>query len=75
MADAKIEPKEACSTVLTGGEEASSLALRRYTLLLLGNGLKARQPTILHLTRSSLHRCHWCDGISHLPELEGDKPT
>jgi hypothetical protein len=32
------------------------------------------QPTIPHLTRSSLHRCLQRHGISRLPEVEGDKP-
>ena len=32
------------------------------------------QPTIPHLTRSSLHRCLQRHGISRLPEMEGDKP-
>jgi hypothetical protein len=36
--------------------------------------LYALQPTIPHLTRSSLHRCLERNGISRLPEMEGDKP-
>jgi hypothetical protein len=32
------------------------------------------QPTIPHLTRSSLHRCLERHGITRLPEMEGDKP-
>ena len=32
------------------------------------------QPTIPHLTRSSLHRCLQRHGISRLPEVDGDKP-
>ena len=35
----------------------------------------ARQPTLPHLTRSSLHRCLQRHGISRLPEVEGDKPN
>ena len=35
--------------------------------------LYALQATILHLTRSSLHRCLQRHGISRLPEIEGDK--
>ncbi len=31
--------------------------------------------TILHLTRSSLHRCLQRHGISRLPDVDGDKPT
>jgi transposase InsO family protein len=33
------------------------------------------QPTISHLTRSSLHRCLQRHDISRLPEVEGDKPN
>jgi transposase InsO family protein len=33
------------------------------------------QATIPHLTRSSLHRCLQRDGISRLPDVEGDKPV
>jgi transposase InsO family protein len=35
----------------------------------------ALQPTIPHLTRSSLHRCLQRHGISRLPDVEGDKPA
>ena len=39
------------------------------------NGRSAvRQPTIPHLTRSSLHRCLQSHGISRLPDVEGNKP-
>ena len=44
------------------------------TLLALDDCLYALQPTIAHLTRSSLHRCLQRHGISRLPEGEGDKP-
>ena len=37
--------------------EAVIVAFRRYTLLPLEDCLYALQPTIPHLTRSSLHRC------------------
>lgn len=53
----KSGPKEPCSTVLSQEEEAIILALRRHTLLALDDCLYALQPTIPHLTRSSLHRC------------------
>ena len=33
------------------------VAFRRHTLLALDDCLHALQPTIPHLTRSSLHRC------------------
>jgi hypothetical protein len=51
------------------------VAFRQYTLLPLDGCLPGLQPTILHLTRSSLHRCLGRHGISRLPEMEGDKPT
>jgi len=50
------------------------VAFRRHTLLPLDDCLYALQPTIPHLTRSSLHRCLQRHGISRLPEVEGDKP-
>ena len=37
--------------------------------------LYALQPTIPHLTRSSLHRCLQRHDISRLPEIEGDTPA
>ena len=56
-------------------EEAVIVAFRRYTLLPLDDCLYALQPTILHLTRSSLHRCLKRHGIGRLPDVEGNKPT
>ena len=50
-------------------------AFRRHTLLALDDCLYALQPTIPHLTRSSLHRCLQRHDISRLPEIEGDKPA
>jgi transposase InsO family protein len=44
-------------------------------LLPLDDCLYALQPTIPHLTRSSLHRCLARHGLSRLPEVEGDKPA
>ena len=73
-ADAKMGPKEARSTVLTPEEEAIVVAFRRHTLLPLDDCLYGLQPTIPHLTRSTLHRCLERHGISRLPEVEGDKP-
>ncbi|MGO7748316.1 DDE-type integrase/transposase/recombinase, partial [Rhizobium ruizarguesonis] len=35
----------------------------------------ALQPTIPHLTRSSLHRCLQRHGIGRLPDVDGDKPA
>ena len=51
-------------------EEAIIVAFRRHTLLPLDDCLYALQPTIPHLTRSSLHRCLQRHGISRLPEVE-----
>jgi hypothetical protein len=83
-------PKEGRSTVLTPKEEAIIVVFRRHTLLPLDDCLDGLQRAIPHLTRSSLHRClarpvgcarHslrgiglWPDGISRMPEVEGDKP-
>jgi len=67
-------PKRPKSTVLTVEEEAVVIAFRRHTLLPLDDCLYALQPTIPHLTRSSLHRCLQRYGISRLPDVEGDKP-
>ena len=72
-ADAKMGPKEPRSTVLTPEEEAIVVAFRRHTLLPLDDCLYALQPTIPHLTRSSLHRCLQRHGISRLPDAGGDK--
>jgi len=74
VADLPTGPKEAKSTVLSIEEEAIIVAFRRHTLLPLDDCLYALQPTIPHLTRSSLHRCLQRHGISRLPEVEGSKP-
>jgi transposase InsO family protein len=50
------------------------VAFRKHTLLPLDDCLYALQPTIPHLTRSSLHRCLQRHGISRLPDVDGDKP-
>ena len=57
VADLRTGPKEPRSTVLSVEEEAIIVAFRRHTLLPLDDCLYALQPTIPHLTRSSLHRC------------------
>src|SRR5215813_10681805 len=57
VADLPTGPRQARSTVLSVEEEAVIVAFRRYTLLPLDDCLYALQPTIPHLTRSSLHRC------------------
>src|SRR4051812_44092657 len=55
--DAPMGPKAPRSTVLSPEEEAVIVAFRRYTLFPLDDCLYALQPTLPHLTRSSLHRC------------------
>ena len=75
VADLPTGPKEAHPTVLSADEEAIIVAFRRHTLLPLDDCLHALQPTIPHLTRSSLHRCLQWHGISRLPDIEGDKPA
>jgi transposase InsO family protein len=73
--DRKTGPTEPKSTVLSIADEAVIVALRRHTLLPLDDCLYALQPTIPHLTRSSLHRCLQRHGISRLPDVEGDNPV
>lgn len=70
--DVPTGPKDARSTVLTVEEEAVVVAFRRHTLLPLDDCLYALQPTIPHLTRSSLHRCLQRHGISRLPQVDGE---
>jgi transposase InsO family protein len=73
VADLRTGPKQPRSTVLTVEEEAVVVAFRKHTLLPLDDCLYALQPTIPHLTRSSLHRCLQRHGISRLPQVvEGD---
>ena len=72
--DQKTGPKDPRSTVLSEEEEAMVVAFRRHTLLPLDDCLYALQPSVPHLTRSSLHRCLQRHGISRLPDVEGDKP-
>ena len=54
VADLPTGPKEPRSTVLSVEEEAVVVAFRRHALLPLDDCLYALQPTIPHLTRSSL---------------------
>lgn len=75
VADVPTGPKEPKSTVLTADEEAVIVAFRRHTLLALDDCLYALQPSIPHLSRSSLHRCLQRYGISRLPDVDGDLPA
>lgn len=65
-------PKEPRSSVLSLEDEAVIMAFRRHTLLPLDDCLYALQPSLPHLTRSSLHRCLQRHGISRLPGVDGD---
>ncbi|KFA17507.1 transposase, partial [Xanthomonas vasicola pv. musacearum NCPPB 4392] len=49
--------------------------MRQHTLLPLDDCLYALQPSIPHLTRSSLHRCLKRHGISRLPDITAEKPA
>ena len=60
--------------VLSTTDEAMVVALRRHTLLPLDDCLYAWQAAVPHVTRSALHRCLQRHGISHLPDIEGEKP-
>ncbi len=73
-ADAAMGPKAPRSTVLSPEDEAAIVAFRRHTLLPLDDCLYALQPSLPHLTRSSLHRCFQRHGIARLPETDGTKP-
>src|SRR5271154_6934101 len=75
VADRPTGPKEPKSSVLSIEDEAIIIAFRQHTLLPLDDGLYALQPTLPHLTRSSLHRCLQRHGISRLPDVEGTKPA
>src|SRR3954454_3008320 len=69
VADRPTGPQEPRPTVLSVEDEAVIVAFRRHTLLPLDDCLYALQPTIPHLTRSSLHRCLQRHGISRLPDV------
>mgnify|MGYP003551185959 CR=1 FL=1 len=75
VTDLPTGPRQPCSSVLSVEDEAVIVAFRRHTLLPLDDCLYALQPTLPHLTRSSLHRCLRRHGISRLPEVQGDKPA
>ena len=75
VTDLPTGPTEPKSTVLSVEDEAVIVALRRHTLLPLDDCLYALQPTIPHLSRSSLHRCLQRHGISRLPDVDGDLPV
>ncbi|UPG74823.1 hypothetical protein MVG78_21070 (plasmid) [Roseomonas gilardii subsp. gilardii] len=61
--DRRTSPAEPRSTVFSVEDEAVVVAFRRHTLLPPDDCLYALQPSIPHLTRSSLHRCLQRHGI------------
>lgn len=63
-ADDRIATGEPYRTALTGEEKAIAAAFRWHTLLPHDDCLHSLQPTIPHLTRSSLHRCLEPHGIN-----------
>ena len=73
VADLPTGPTSPASSVLSIEEEAVIVAFRRHTLLPLDDCLYSLQPTIPHLTRSSLHRCLQRHGISRLPKVQSGK--
>jgi transposase InsO family protein len=75
VADLPTGPREPRSSVLSIEDEAIIVAFRKHTLLPLDDCLYTLQPTIPHLTRSSLHRCLQRHGIGRLPDVDGDKPA
>jgi hypothetical protein len=62
------------AAVTTAILRRSNRRQRGHTLLPLDDCLYALQPTLPHLTRSSLHRFLQRHGISRLPDTNGDKP-
>jgi hypothetical protein len=73
VSDVPTGPKQARSTVLSAEDEAVVVAFRKHTLLPLDDCLYALQSTLPKVTRSALHRCLQRNGISRLPDVEGDK--
>jgi hypothetical protein len=73
--DVPMGPKDPRSTVLATAQEAMCVAFRRQTLLPRDNSLYALQDSLPNLTRSTVHRCDQPQGLSRLPEVEGDKPA
>ena len=75
ITDLPTGPRQPRSTVLSVEDEATIVAFRRHTLLPLDDCLYALQPTLPHLTRSSLHRCLQRHGVSQLSEVQAGKPV
>ncbi|KOR48217.1 integrase [Xanthomonas oryzae] len=75
VSDRPTGPTQPCSTVLSVEDETAIVAFRQHTLLPLDDCLCALQPSIPHLTRSSLHRCLQRHGISRLRDITAEKPA
>jgi transposase InsO family protein len=63
-------PSQPRSSTLTEAEEAIVVEFRRRTLLPLDDVLGCLRESIPKLTRSALHRCLVCHGISRMPRNE-----
>lgn len=72
--DLKKGPKAPHSTTLSAAEEAVVVVFRYNTWPPLDDCRYALQLSLLHLTRSALHRSVHRHRISRLPDVEGDKP-
>jgi transposase InsO family protein len=72
--DDRMGPKAPRSTVLSAAEEAMIAAFRRHTLLPLDDCLYALQPTVPHLTRSSLHRLFQRHDLHRVSGVDGTRP-
>nr|WP_244192236.1 DDE-type integrase/transposase/recombinase [Komagataeibacter sucrofermentans] len=72
--DQNTDPRRAALNGSIRDGRSDVVTFRRPTLLPLDDCLYALQATIPHLTHSALHRCLQCHGISHLLDIERDKP-
>jgi hypothetical protein len=73
---------EAICRAMQNGQESLRTLAKRYEINLKTIAKWKKRAsvgdlptTIPHLTRSSLHRCLQRQGISRLPEVEGDRPN
>ena len=73
VADMPTGPSASVSSVLSIEEEAVIVAFRSHPPLPLDDCLYSLQPTIPHLTRSSLHRYLQRHRISRLPRVQGGR--
>ena len=71
VTDLPTGPRQPRSTVLSVEHEAAIIAFRRHTMLPLDDCLYALQPTIPHLTRSSLHRVNCQEVICRFESVDG----